>query len=128
MTDQDTATAPSSGSATREAPTYVPPTDIYETKDAVVMFLDMPGADNDSLDVTLDKRELTISARSAAPVPQGYSPLHAEYRDGSYERAFTLSDQIDGERIEAVLKDGVLRLTLPKTSPTPAKKIPVKAA
>ena len=54
--------------------------------------------------------------------------MHAEYRDGSYERVFTLSDQVDGDRIDAVFKDGVLRLTLPKATPSPAKKIAVKAA
>jgi HSP20 family molecular chaperone IbpA len=43
--------------------------------------------------------------------------VHAEYRDGNYERAFTLSDQVDDEHIEAVLKDGVLRLKLPKAAP-----------
>jgi HSP20 family protein len=54
--------------------------------------------------------------------------VHAEYRDGNYERVFTLSDQIDGDRIDALFKDGVLRLTLPKAASSPAKKITVKAA
>ncbi|MEA2782886.1 MAG: hypothetical protein QOK29_4430, partial [Rhodospirillaceae bacterium] len=57
--------------AGEEAPTLLPPTDIYETKDAVVMLLDVPGADPDSLEVTLEKRELTISARSMISAPQG---------------------------------------------------------
>ena len=110
------------------ATTFFPPADIYETKDAVVMLLEMPGADPQSLNVTLDKRTLTITASSKPFAPQGYTLVHAEYEDGNYERVFTLSELVDGERIDAEFKDGVLRLTLPKTTPSPAKKINVRAA
>jgi HSP20 family protein len=111
-----------------EAPTFLPPTDIYETKDAIVMFLDMPGADPDSLDVTVERHDLSISAQTTPAMPEGYAPVYAEYRDGNYERAFTLSDQVDNEHIEAVFKDGVLQLKLPKITVSPAKKIAVKSA
>ena len=114
--------------ATRTAPVYTPPTDIIETASGVQMVLDMPGADPDSLDVTLDNRVLRISARSASSAPEGYALLHAEYRDGNYERSFMVSEPIDTAKIEAVFKDGVLRLTLPKAAPSPAAKISVKAA
>jgi HSP20 family molecular chaperone IbpA len=69
-----------------------------------------------------------VAARSKPFMPEGYALLYAEYRDGNYERAFTLSEEIDRERIEATVKDGVLRLNLPKTTPSPAKKIAVKPA
>jgi HSP20 family molecular chaperone IbpA len=110
------------------APTFVPPADIFETKQAVIMFLDLPGADPDSLEVTFENRELTISAQTAGSAPEGYTLMHAEYREGNYERAFTLSENVDGDRIEAVIRNGVLRLMLPKTDPSPAKKIEVKTA
>jgi HSP20 family molecular chaperone IbpA len=128
MTDQPPTTASGNAESVSEMPTYTPPADIVETKDAVIMVLDMPGADPDSLNVALEKQELRISARSTSSTPAGYTLMHAEYRDGNYERAFTLSDQVDSERVEAVFKDGVLRLTLPKAGPSPAKKIEVKAA
>src|ERR1700737_5015361 len=106
MTDQQLA---SNGSAHAEtvsaAPTFVPPTDIYETKDAVIMLLDVPRADPESLNVTLEKRTLTVAARAMPSPPQGYTLVHAEYRDGNYERAFTLSDQIADDRIDATFKD-----------------------
>lgn len=114
--------------ATRTEPVYTPPTDIIETASGVQMVLDMPGADPDSLDVTLDNRVLRISARSASSAPEGYALLHAEYRDGNYERSFMVSEPIETAKIEAVFKDGVLRLTLPKAAPSPAAKISVKAA
>ena len=99
-----------------------------ETTSGVKMVLDMPGADPDSLDVTLDNRVLRISARSSSSAPDGYALLHAEYRDGSYERSFMVSEPVDTASIEAVFKDGVLRLTLPKAAPSPTAKISVKAA
>ncbi len=126
MTDHDTAaTVPAE--ATRTEPVFTPPTDIIETTAGVRMVLDMPGADPDSLDVTLDNRVLRISARSASSAPEGHALVHAEYRDGDYERSFTVSEPIDTARIEAVLQDGVLRLTLPKAAPSPAAKISVRA-
>jgi len=108
-------------------PTFIPPTDIFETKDSVIMLLEMPGVEPSTLDVTLDKRVLTVSAQSMPNIPQGYALLYGEYQDGNYERAFTLSDQIDGDHIDAEFKDGILRLVLPKMNP-PARKIEVKAA
>lgn len=125
MTDQ--AAAPSGAERVSEAPSLFPPTDILEARDAILMLLDMPGADPGSLNVSLDKQTLTVTARSTSTAPEGYSPLLVEFEDGNYERAFILSDHIDDERIDAVFKDGVLRLTLPKARPGPAKKIQVKS-
>jgi HSP20 family protein len=113
--------------STRNAPVFIPPADIYETTEALFLSLEMPGVEAGSLNITLDKRVLTISGRSHSSAPEGYSLSHHEYRDGNYERAFTLSEAIDGDRIEAELKDGVLRLKLPKSQPAPAKTINVKA-
>ena len=126
MTDFET-NGTATAEATRIEPVFIPPTDIIETTSAVQMMLDMPGADPDSLDVTLDNRVLRVSAQSASSAPEGYSLLHAEYRDGNYERSFRVSEPIDASRIEAVFKDGVLMLTLPKSAPSPAARISVRA-
>jgi HSP20 family protein len=112
---------------TSTAPIFTPPADILEKGDTVVMLLDVPGADPASLDVTLDKRILTITARVTSVAPQGYAAAHIEFRDGTYERRFVFSEQMDGEHIDATLKDGVLRLTVPTAADTAAKKISVKA-
>src|SRR5262245_58703421 len=126
MTDQHTnGTVPAE--ATRTEPVFTPPTDIVEDPKGVRLLLDMPGADPDSLDVTLDQRVLRISARSVSSAPEGYALVHAEYRDGNYERSFTVSEPIETTKIEAVFRDGVLELTLPKAAPSPAAKISVKA-
>ena len=120
--DLSTSSEPAS-----EGPVLMPPADILEKGNTVVMLLDIPGADPASLDVTLDKRILTIAARVTSDAPQGYAAAHIEFRDGTYERRFVFSEQMDGEHIDATLKDGVLRLTVPKAADTAAKKISVKA-
>ena len=62
------------------------------------MLLDIPGADPESLDVTLDKRILTISGTGdVSSAPEGYTPAYIEFRDGTYERRFVFSEQMDGD-------------------------------
>jgi HSP20 family protein len=108
-------------------PIFTPPADILEKGDTVVLLLDVPGADPASLDVTLDKHVLTIEARVTLAAPDGYAPEHIEFQNGTYERRFVFSERMDGDHIDATLKDGVLRLTVPKAPDTAAKKISVKA-
>lgn len=112
---------------TRTVPLYQPVAEIYESKDALVLSLEMPGVESDAVSITLDQRVLTVAGRGRSRPPEGYAPIHAEYRDGDYERAFTLSEAIDGDRIAATMRDGVLRLVLPKAQPAPAKTISVTA-
>ena len=129
MSDMQTSLARQKPEASSDELTFLPPADIYETDTAIVMLLDMPGAEPGGLDVQLEKRVLSISARSKPfTPPDGYAELYAEFETGNFRRALTLPDEIDREKIEASLKHGVLRLTLPKTAPSPAKKIPVKAS
>lgn len=107
---------------------YMPRTDIYETNDAVVLVADMPGVDENAVDITLEKSVLTIKGKTNSAPPEGYKTAYVEYADGDYERAFTLSDEVSREGILAVVKNGVLRLTLPKAGPTKSHKIEVKAS
>jgi HSP20 family protein len=116
-----------SAEGTRNVPVFVPAADIYETNDALVLSLEMPGVQPDAVNIMLEKRVLTITGRSRSVAPGGHSLTHHEYRDGDYERAFTVSEVIDAGNIQAELQDGVLRLKLPKSQPAPAKTIHVKA-
>ncbi|MBF0561058.1 MAG: Hsp20/alpha crystallin family protein [Alphaproteobacteria bacterium] len=113
---------------TRTRPLFIPQADIYETDEGLTMILDMPGVAPGDIDVTLDRHVLTINGHcSASKVTEGMALVQAEFRDGDYQRSFTLSEAIDGNRIEAGMKDGVLKLKLPKASPIPAKTITVMA-
>ncbi len=112
---------------TRECACYVPRTDIFETDQEIVLFADMPGVSSMNLDVTLEKNVLTINGNNEVQIPQGYTLDYQEYEPGDYQRRFTLSEEIDREKIEATMKNGVLRLTLPKAGPAKTRKINVKA-
>jgi HSP20 family protein len=111
---------------TRECRCFVPRADIYEVNDHIVIVADVPGADKDSIDVTLEKNILTIDAYVNSNAPEGYSLSFAEYEIGDYQRSFKLSDEIDREKIQASVKDGVLRLYLPKSGAARMRKISVK--
>ena len=107
-------------------PVFLPPADIYEPSASIVVMAEMPGVGSDGVDITLERRVLTIRGRSSANEHAGYQRVYNEYADGDYERVFTLSDAIDRDRIEATLQDGVLHLVLPKAEPARARKIELK--
>lgn len=109
-------------------PVFVPPADIYETTDSLMVMCEMPGVGPDGVDITLERRVLTIRARPANQQHAGYQRVYTEYADGDYERVFTLSEDIDRDRIEATAKDGVLHLVLPKAAPAKARKIELRSA
>lgn len=106
---------------------FMPRADIFESGESVVVLADMPGVDEKSLDITLEKNVLTISGRVEPMLPKGYNLAYAEYEIGDYQRVFTLSDEVDREGITAVVKNGVLKLTLPKAAIAKTRKIAVKA-
>ena len=103
---------------------YIPAVDIYEKNDRVVLLADMPGVDKDSVDITLEKNVLAIVGRTP-PLVTKNPVVYREYGEGDYRRSFELSAEIDQDRIEAVVKNGVLKLTLYKIAPT-KKKVEVK--
>jgi HSP20 family molecular chaperone IbpA len=111
---------------TRDRLAFVPRADIYETDETIMVVADMPGVDEKSVDITLENNVLTITGQVEMEPPEGYSLSYAEYQVGDYQRAFSLSDQIDREGIEAVVKDGVLRLHLPKVTEARVKKIAIQ--
>ncbi len=92
----------------------------------MVMYADIPGADEKTVDVTLEKSVLTIRGTIVPQEFEGRSIAYAEYDVGDYERSFTVSDEVDRDRIEAVVKNGVLKLVLHKIPQVEAKKITVR--
>ena len=112
---------------TRSATVYTPDVDILEKEDSIVVFADMPGADEKSVDITLEKDVLSIYARVEPELPEKHQLLHAEYGVGDYQRSFTISDEIDRDRIEARVKNGVLKLVLPKAQAALTRKIAIQA-
>lgn len=109
-----------------DLPRYRPATDIIEMADGFHIFMDVPGVTRDTLSIDLNEGELTIIARTAykADPSEHAKPkyLHMEFGGGEYRRIFTLSDDVDREKITAHLADGVLELMLPRsTDKTPTR-------
>jgi len=102
--------------------------DIIENEHEFVVIADVPGADDKSVEITLERNVLTLRATPPAEQPEGYSLVYSEYAVGDFERSFVLSDQIERDGIQARVKDGVLRLHLPKSKVAKAQKIIVKGA
>jgi len=110
---------------TRPRRLYTPPVDIIEQKEYIILVADMPGVDAHSVNITVDKDLLTIHGDVDTEAHQGQKLVYSEYGTGDYERTFTLSSEIDRDNIKASMKDGVLRLTLPKVLAAGTRKIPV---
>ena len=119
--------APAKAERAQETPVFTPRVDIRETEAEVVLVADMPGVDESSVSIDLEGSELAIRGTFVPKAPEGYSLTYQEYGSGDYERSFTLGDTIDRDGIKAVVKDGVLRLTLPKAKEVQPKRIPVQA-
>lgn len=106
---------------------FVPLVDIVETDQALLLYADVPGVDEMGLDVTVEKNILTIKGAVKEEIPAGFNLNYEEYGVGDYERSFTLPNEIDREGIEAAIRDGVLKVTLPKAKQAVAKKVTVTA-
>ena len=111
---------------TRSHRSFVPRADIYETNKEIFVLADVPGANENTIDITLEKNVLTINAYIEPTIPSGFDVAYAEYEEGDYQRSFRLSDEIDRDKIEATVTEGVLRLRLPKSQEAKTKKISVK--
>lgn len=107
--------------------TYVPHVDIYENDKEILLFADMPGTDEKSVDLQLEQNELTISGKVEQQFPESCLFIHREYPVGSFRRVFSVGDSIDKENIQASVKNGTLKVVLPKTAPV-SKKIAVTAS
>ncbi len=112
----------------REAParstrTVAPRVDIYETDKAYVLLADMPGVGAGGLDVVAERNELVIRGRVDR---SDTTPDYREFELADYYRAFTLTDDLDSAGITAALRDGVLRVEIPKSPRVQPKKIPVR--
>jgi len=121
------APAPSQVERTRTPPVFAPATDIYETPDAFVLLADMPGVSEETVEAKLEQGVLTVSGHVAPESFDKYQPWCLEYRVGDYERTFAISDQINVDKIEGTVRNGVLRLVLPKAEAVKPKQIKVKA-
>jgi HSP20 family molecular chaperone IbpA len=106
--------------------TIPPAVDIYEDSQGVTLWADLPGVTRDKLDVRVHDGNLAIEAEAVVPTPANLRLQHAEVREPRFARAFTLSPDFDTSKIEANLKDGVLKLTIPRRDEARPRRIEVR--
>lgn len=111
---------------TSDKPMFSPIVDIWETETGLMLMADMPGVSSEDLSVDLQDNTLTISGRVVAPQPEGRKSLISEFEVGNFYRQFSLAENIDQASITASLKDGVLKLDLPRIAPAQPRKIEIK--
>jgi HSP20 family protein len=112
--------------ATRPGVLLMPPVDIFENADALTVLADMPGVTPGRLTIDLHEGVLTITGQTATPEGGHEVAVLHEYQAGTFQRSFTLSETIDQERIQATLKNGVLRLRLPKAERAKPRQIAIQ--
>jgi HSP20 family protein len=104
----------------------VPAVDIVENEVGITLLADMPGVSKDRLGVRVDGENLLIEGSAEVKVPENLEIVHSEIRNPYFRRSFTLSRELDASKIEASLRDGVLRLHIPKAEEARPRRIEVK--
>jgi len=123
---KEKATVATPGEQLRPGPVFTPAVDILETEKEITILADVPGVQAKSLSIDLNDSVLTFSGDVDTPEKDEEADLLREYRTGRYFREFRLSQVIDQGKIDAELKEGVLRLRLPKVEKAQPRKIAVK--
>jgi HSP20 family protein len=104
---------------------FSPYTDVYETERSVVVSMEVPGVDKDSIDIRLDKGVLTVKGTIDSSKYEALRPIYSEYNVGNFVRSFTVSTKIDSAAISASVADGVLTVDLPKAAEAVARRIAI---
>lgn len=108
--------------------TLRPAVDVHEDQQGITIDADLPGVSKDRLTIQVDRDTLTIEGELAIDMPAGMEPFRADVRSARYQRSFTLSKELDPEKIDAALTHGVLTLRIPKREEVRPRQIEVKVA
>ena len=113
---------------TREFRACTPDVDILESGEAITVVADLPGVEEKALEVELENGVLTVRGVAAGAEPEGLAALHREFGAKEFRRSFSLGADIDRDRIRAEMRNGVLKVTLPKSEAARPRRIAVASA
>lgn len=102
-----------------------PPVDVTEDAGGITLYADLPGVSRDKLQLQVEADTLTIDAEVGLALPQGLQSTHTEVGVGRFHRSFTLSKELDTEKITAELAQGVLTLRIPKAQHAQPRRISI---
>lgn len=114
--------------ATRSEAALMPPVDVIEDPTGITLYADLPGVPKDKLNMQVEADTLTIEGEVSLPIPEGMEASHAEVSVPRYRRVFTLSKELDTEKVAAEFKHGVLKLRIPKAEHAQPRRIEIKVA
>ena len=103
----------------------LPAVDVFEDDSGITLLADMPGVPKDLLELKVEGDSLLIEGGVWPRTPDGMEAIYAEVRVPRYRRSFTLSRELDTNRIDAMLKDGVLNLRIPKQAHAQPRRISI---
>lgn len=103
----------------------IPAVDIFEDTQQITVQAEMPGVSREKLNIQADRNGLLIEGDMSIDMPAGMAALYADLQTTRYRRSFVLSGELDAEKIEANLKDGLLTLKIPKRAEYQTRKIKV---
>jgi HSP20 family protein len=113
--------------AREESLALAPAVDIFENAQGITVQAEMPGVSREGLSIEADRNNLVIEGNAVIDMPAGMEAIYADVQATRYRRSFALSGELDTERIEASLKDGVLTLRIPKRAEFRPRKVEVRA-
>jgi HSP20 family protein len=104
-----------------------PPVDIHETAEDITLQADMPGVSKERLEIQVEGTNLVIQGEIGIVPQQQMAPLYADVRATTYRRSFVLSNELEADKIQASLKDGLLTLRIPKRAEVRPRRIEVRS-
>jgi HSP20 family protein len=114
--------------APAEPPALLPPVDVFEDASGITLYADLAGVPKDKLNARIEGDTLVVEGEIGLEMPKNMEATHVEVSLPRYRRVFTLSKELDPERLSAELKNGVLKLHIQKAEHAKPKRIEVRAA
>ena len=123
MSDNTNATRKPEAPASDMA--LLPPVDVIEDAGGITLYADLPGVPKDKLNLQIEGDTLTIEGEVSLDVPEGMESSHAEVNLPRYRRMFTLSKELDANKVAAEFNQGALKLRIPKAEHAQPRKIEI---
>jgi len=111
-----------------DEPSLLPPVDVLEDQGGITLYADLPGVSRENLDLHVDGDNLFIDGKIALEMPKEMEATHVEVTRSRYRRIFALSRELDTGKLTADLKQGVLKVRIPKADRAKPRRIEISPA
>lgn len=126
MTENTAVTKPAE--TPRNEAALMPPVDVIEDASGITLYADLPGVPKDRLSLQVEADTLTIEGEVALDIAEGMEATHAEISVPRYRRVFTLSRELDTDKVSAEFNHGVLKLRIPKAEHAQPRKVEIRVS